>query len=181
MTGRVKCEQCDKDYSCHTALKNHVEIVHLQLKKQCDQCPTFFKTITGLRYHMESQHQNKTYPCTQCDRVFMKDISLNDHVLRHHEKRLDFKCEYCGKDWPSLVEVNRHIRITHNSKVNCDICDKVIGNPRGLWLHKIFHHKEIGDAWICEKCPRRKCHAFHTKVAYDKHMREVHENIKPIE
>jgi protein-arginine kinase activator protein McsA len=64
--------------------------------------------------------------------------------------------------------------------VKCDICDKVIGNPRGLWLHKIFHHKEIGDAWICEKCPKRKCHAFHTKVAYDKHMREVHDKIKLI-
>ena len=119
---------------------------------------------------MESQHQNKTYPCTQCDRVFMKDISLNDHVLRHHEKRLDFKCEYCGKDFTSLVEVNRHVRVTHNSKVKCDICDKVITNPRTLWLHKVFHHKETQDAWICEKCPRRKMKAFHTKVALDKHQ-----------
>ena len=177
---RVKCDQCDKDYSCKTALKSHVEIVHLQIKKQCDRCPTFFKTTKGLQYHMKSQHQNKTYPCSQCDRVFKQYISLNDHVLRHHEKRLDFKCEYCGKDWPSLVEVNRHIRVTHNSKVKCDICDKVIGNPRGLWLHKIFHHKEIGDALICEKCPRRKCHAFHTKVAYDKHIREVHDKREPI-
>ena len=170
LTERVKCEQCDKDYSCNRALKNHVEIVHLEIKKQCDQCPTFFKTIHGLQYHMESQHQNKTYPCTQCDRVFMKDISLNDHVLRHHEKRLDFKCEYCGKDFTSLVEVNRHVRVTHNSKVKCDICDKVITNPRTLWLHKVFHHKETQDAWICEKCPRRKMKAFHTKVALDKHQ-----------
>ena len=119
---------------------------------------------------METQHQNKKYPCTQCDRVFKHYISLNDHVLRHHEKRLDFKCEYCGKDFTSLVEVNRHVRVTHNSKVKCDICDKVITNPRTLWLHKVFHHKETQDAWICEKCPRRKMKAFHTKVALDKHQ-----------
>merc|ERR1719483_726855 len=170
LTERVKCDQCDKDYSCNTALKNHVEIVHLQIKKQCDQCPTFFRTISGLQYHMESQHQNKTYPCSQCDRFFKSTTCLNDHVLRHHEKRLDFKCEYCGKDFTSLAEVNRHIRVTHNSKVKCDICDKVMTNPRGLWLHKIFHHKETQDAWICEKCPRRKMKAFHTKVALDKHQ-----------
>jgi hypothetical protein len=60
LTERVKCDQCGKDYSCNTALKSHVDIVHLEIKKQCDQCPTFFKSFKGLQYHMKSQHQNKT-------------------------------------------------------------------------------------------------------------------------
>ena len=36
--------------------------------------------------------------------------AIKDHVLRDHEKRVDFKCEYCGKEFPSFVEINRHVR-----------------------------------------------------------------------
>ena len=35
--------------------------------------------------------------------------------LKHHEKLLDFKCEYCGKEFPSLVEITRHFRTIHNA------------------------------------------------------------------
>jgi hypothetical protein len=172
---RLKCDQCDKTYVNKKLLKDHVEIVHLQLKKyQCDQCPMIFASNGGFLHHVKSQHENRTYPCTQCNKTFTKSDILKEHVLGVHEKCRDFKCEYCGKDFPSLRRVNIHVKIIHKSSVKCDICDKVISNSHGLWKHKIFHHKEIGDALICEKCPRRKYCAFRTKASYDKHMSEVH-------
>ena len=172
---RVKCDQCDKTYVNKKLLKDHVEIVHLQLKKyQCDQCPMIFASNGGFLHHVKSQHENRTYPCTQCNKTFTKSDILKEHVLGVHENCRDFKCEYCGKDFPSLRRVNIHVKIIHKSSVKCDICDKVITNSHVLWKHKIFHHKEIGDALICEKCPRRKYSAFHTKASYDKHMTEVH-------
>ena len=29
--------------------------------------------------------------------------------FEHHENLLDFKCEYCGKEFPSFIEINRHV------------------------------------------------------------------------
>ena len=178
---RLKCNQCDKTYSSKMSLEYHVEVVHLQLKKfQCDQCPLNFASKNGFEYHVASKHENKKHPCTKCDRIFMTINALKDHVLRHHEKRLDFKCEYCGKEFPSLAEVNRHVRLIHHGiKVKCDLCDKEMSNSLRLWKHKVFHHNETKDAWICEKCPRKRWSAFQTQAIYDKHMKEVHEGIKP--
>ena len=178
---RVKCLQCDKTYSNRKELENHVEVVHLQLKKfQCDQCPLNFASKNGFEYHVASKHEKKEHSCTQCDRIYKTKIGLKDHVLRFHEKRLDFKCEYCGKEFPSLAEVNRHVRLIHHGiKVKCDLCDKEISNSLRLWKHKVFHHNETKDAWICKKCPRKRWSAFQTQAIYDKHMKEVHEGIKP--
>ena len=30
--------------------------------------------------------------------------------LRYHEKLKDFKCEHCGKEFPSFIEITRHFR-----------------------------------------------------------------------
>ena len=30
--------------------------------------------------------------------------------LRYHEKLIDFKCEHCGKEFPSFIEITRHFR-----------------------------------------------------------------------
>jgi hypothetical protein len=30
--------------------------------------------------------------------------------LRYHEKLIDFKCEYCGKEFPSFIEITRNFR-----------------------------------------------------------------------
>ena len=178
---RLKCNQCDKTYSGKMALESHVEVVHLQLKKfQCDQCPLNFASKNGFKNHVASEHEKKEHSCTKCDRIYKTKIGLKDHVLRFHEKRLDFKCEYCGKEFPSLAEVNRHVRLIHNGiKVKCDLCDKEINTLLRLWKHKVFHHNETKDAWICKKCPRKRWSAFQTQAIYDKHMKEVHEGIKP--
>ena len=63
--------------------------------------------------------------------------------------------------------------------MNCDICDKVVSNSIKLWKHKVFHHNETQDAWICEKCPRKNYSAFLSEAAYDKHKAVFHSGIKP--
>ena len=95
---RACCIQCDKTYVNKSMLRQHVEIVHLKIKKfQCDQCPLNFASKNGFKNHVASEHEKKEHLCTQCDRIYKTKIGLKDHVLRFHEKRLDFKCEYCGK------------------------------------------------------------------------------------
>ena len=64
--------------------------------------------------------------------------------------------------------------MTHNSKVQCDICDKTLTNPNLLFQHKVFYHKETEGAFICEICPRRKHRVFKSQESYDKHMKDYH-------
>jgi hypothetical protein len=67
-----------------------------------------------------------------------------------------------------------NIRVTHNSKVQCDICDKTLTNPNLLFQHKVFYHKETEGAFICEICPRRKHRVFKSQESYDKHKKDYH-------
>jgi hypothetical protein len=64
--------------------------------------------------------------------------------------------------------------VTHNSKVQCDICDKTLTNPNLLFQHKVFYHKETEGAFICEICPRRKHRVFKSQESYDKHKKDYH-------
>ena len=64
--------------------------------------------------------------------------------------------------------------MTHNSKVQCDICDKTLTNPNLLFQHKVFYHKETEGAFICEICPRRKHRVFKSQESYDKHKKDYH-------
>jgi len=179
---RACCSQCDKTYTTKSALRKHVEVVHLKMKKfQCDQCPLNFSSKNGFEYHVESQHQKKEHPCTKCDRIFKQKDCLKAHVLKHHEKRLDFKCEFCGNEFPTLMEVNRHIRVLHANNVKCELCDKVLNNSRKLLQHKYIQHNEKHHFFRCDECPtsglKRKgisCRLFSTQALFDKHKKKFH-------
>ena len=179
---RACCTQCDKTYVTKSALRKHVEVFHLKIKKfQCDQCPLNFASKNGFEYHVESQHQNKEHPCAKCDRIFKQKDCLKAHVLKHHEKRLDFKCEFCGSEFPTLMEVNRHIRVLHTNNVKCELCDKILNNPTKLLQHKYIHHNEKHLLFRCDECPtsgpKRKgisSRLFSTQALFDKHKKKFH-------
>ena len=73
----------------------------------------------------------KSFHCGMCDNAYSTKGNLTRHVvkfmekshihgsivtkvysieLRHHEKLIDFKCEHCGKEFPSFIEITRHVR-----------------------------------------------------------------------
>ena len=179
---RASCIQCDKTYVNKSALRQHVEVVHLKMKKfQCDQCPLTFASRKGFNYHMESKHEKKEHPCSKCDRIFKTKDCLNSHVLKHHEKRLDFKCEYCGSEFPTLSEVNRHIKVLHANNVKCELCDKILNNPKKLLKHKYIQHNEKNIFLRCDECPTSgpkriaiSNRLFLTQALLDKHKKKRH-------
>ena len=64
----------------------------------------------------------KDSPCFILSRYMRGPIPKKSHIhgsivtkvysieLRHHEKLIDFKCEHCGKEFPSFIEITRHVR-----------------------------------------------------------------------
>ena len=78
--------------------------------------------------------EKKTYPCKYCDKRFSMSHLVKIHEgthtkekpysckrqkftllkLRHHKKLLEFKCEYCGKEFSSIIEITRLVRTIHH-------------------------------------------------------------------
>ena len=64
----------------------------------------------------------KDSPCLILSRYMRGPIPKKNHIhasdkslkLRHHEKLLEFKCEYCGKEFSSIIEITRLVRTIHH-------------------------------------------------------------------
>ena len=140
-----------------------------------DRCPATFASRQGLQYHMESDHEMVQHACTHCERVFKTRLCLTSHVLRHHEKRTEFKCEYCGNDFATIREVNWHVKVIHSNNVRCDLCNEMCVNPRVLMKHKFIHHGDRSFFKIrCNMCKSKRQSLFRTQDAYEKHLQKFH-------
>lgn len=176
------CSDCDKVYSAKKDLTNHVNSVHLKLKPyKCELCPSKFTQEFSLKVHIRNKHENspKEYNCVQCEESFKNELYLENHVLSVHEKRFDYKCEHCGKDFAVLEMLKRHIRWYHelknNTELKCDSCDKNMSNKLSLDRHKFYVHKEKPEEyWQCKECPNRKRKIFFSEAPYHRHMVSWH-------
>ena len=65
----------------------------------------------------------------------------------------------------------QHMKQSHSQNVTCDICDKKIANPDQLKRHKVFTHKQLKGAWLCDRCPKS---VFFSKSTYDIHLKTKH-------
>ena len=94
------------------------------------------------------------------------------HILSVHEKRFDFKCELCGKDFTTITRLKMHTANNH-SKNNgfCEICNKSFST--NLKRHKFLVHKEEMEHWICEKCPK-KHNLFFSEAIFHRHNETKH-------
>ena len=170
------CEFCEFKTDVIAKLDEHTKAVH-HVKKdiQCHICD--FKTgwQRSIDLHIKYLHEKSSLPklaCSQCHFVTLSQSSLRNHQKGHEVPKENIKCEHCGKDYPTLTEVNRHVKVIHSNNVKCEICDKTCYNPKRLWLHKVLSHN--ADAWRCEKCPRKQRAVFQTQATYEKHMKKFH-------
>lgn len=54
--------------------------------------------------------------CRYCNRAFGTKQLLNEHELIHTGVRI--KCDYCTKDYSSRKNQQRHMRTSHNNKID---------------------------------------------------------------
>ena len=88
-----------------------------------------------------------------------------------HEKRLDFKCEQCPKQLPTLQRLWDHVNQCHKNKVNCDICQKQVNNASALKIHMAMEHGQTMGTFSCEVCPKK---IFLTQLMLQKHIENKH-------
>jgi uncharacterized Zn-finger protein len=124
----IKCDFCDKRYSCRKTVNEHVRLVHSE-KPEPVKCP-------------------------KCDKLCSDQAKLNKHMVLHTDK---FKCEICGKTFVTIAMLKRH-QLQHKSSEErdvlvCFICGNNYMTKDTLELHlashnQIRHHK-------CEICEER--------------------------
>ena len=84
---RVKCDICEKTFSCQPSLKSHIKGIHSKIKD---------------------------LDCPQCDRKFSRRGDLSHHIKAVHLKLRPFKCDVCAnKTFAQKKGLTAHIRARH--------------------------------------------------------------------
>ncbi|KAL7037037.1 hypothetical protein ACKWTF_009045 [Chironomus riparius] len=141
------CVVCGKICASKTFLKVH-EKSHIKIRPEdyyyCDMCGNKFRAKNPLELHIKTRHILKLrYTCDKCPG---KSWARKDHMKRHvkvvHENIREFKCEWCGKDFPEKRKLECHRRIhTGEQPYTCNYfgCGKKYTHEtdyrRHIWSH----------------------------------------------
>ena len=175
----LKCKFCSKLFSTIKTLKVHLIFVHdyrMESKEQVlfgSKDSNKFTSIaadsemtTQFNFKLNENEVSVTpqnpsqpnpfdqvsgIPCTECKRVFRNKTKLYAHRIITHEERT-IMCHNCGDRFARQNQLHRHIRFSHNMKMNvpCPHCNLVLLNERSLYLHIRMFHKE--KRFKCQFC-----------------------------
>ena len=109
-----KCEyeNCGYKHRNEAGLKNHINVVHLNLPKikdfACDVCGNLFTQKHGLANHKKSVHgETRDHQCNECGMNFKTIEHLRRH-LKVHSDVLGYTCPFCGKGFKQSATLYRH-------------------------------------------------------------------------
>ncbi|KAL7049161.1 hypothetical protein ACKWTF_003617 [Chironomus riparius] len=153
-----KCHMCDKVYSHHQSLQNHVKKTHAEQECKafiCSRCSREFDSERKLKLH-EQVHlpddRKLIHPCPfiECDKKFSKSVNVQAHIKSVHIKERPFLCSHCGKNFSTKGALKEH-QIIHNDEYphECKFCKKKFKNLPRLKTHEDIHST---TQYICNVC-----------------------------
>ena len=187
--GEIKCQYCDKTFTCSYYLKRHI-VCHTQEHNfPCDECDKKFRHRASLLKH-KKMHQGIVYTCHLCGKVYAYPDGLNEHIKEKHlnpngyikpeDREKTAVCDHCGKAYHHNSDLTRHKIVKHTKEfpLKCDKCglgflsckrknyEKHITKCKGKSSGKI-------SEWTCEQCGK----VFNKKSNYQVHLKH-HSQIK---
>ena len=90
------------NYSVHEGLKNF----------QCEHCGKAFGGPSALKVHVDAVHVGKKVSCDRCDKLFTQAKSLKIHKITVHDGIRKYVCSQCGKAFTQSGDLKRH-KSTH--------------------------------------------------------------------
>lgn len=166
--GEFDCNECDLKFKSRAALDRHVKREHSVDSAECSICNKVFPNETLLQEHHSSVHDTTmAYECDICHKYYMSKSKLRRHRLIHGEFR--FFCSYCNKGFHMRDNMNKHIRIMHESyetpQNECPHCGKTFLVKGNLTQHiRGVHLKQF--AFNCTRCSM----GFHRIKSLQQHL-----------
>lgn len=166
---RVKyCSQCSLPFAGVKKLREHLRLVHGEIRFKCENCSQTFDEESEYNDHL------LIHPlvCEKCGKTFHKKANLNLHMKRHLEVK-PYECSLCPKSFITRQKLEEHMN-GHSGKkpLKCTLCDKTFSRHSNLIQHRNLHHlnikKKIKD-FVC-RCGE----VFHSLRKLEWH-KEVHE------
>lgn len=155
------CGICHKPFPTFSALYEHRNRQHPNVRFKCDQClDTYFENKAGFDTHMAENHKVE---CKYCQKIFFFEPQLQKHIRIKHEKR--YKCRFCEKEFTNLG-----LRLSHETSEHpkvCWVCGKIVKN---LTLHLKTHDKAKLGKFVCRFCDQ----AFDNVAQRNFHRQDVH-------
>ena len=138
-----QCEFCEKAFARRDHLTKHVQGVHLKERKfVCQHCNKSYTSHGALLQHIGKAHLEKNFSCQKCDRKFASGIRLQIHVQDTSLISNLFSCDICSERFRTMPLLLEHSVKSHKIKAwKCEICK---GSFRGKYIlqaHiKKLHH-----------------------------------------
>lgn len=108
-------------------------------------------------------------PCPLCpDRTFRYFGILLRHINSEHSNNNKI-CDFCGRAFRNVVNLNMHISYAHAGTCTCDVCGMKCKNQWCLARHRAKTHD--AKDYKCPKCPEK----FQSQYHKQKHLIKMHD------
>lgn len=171
----LKCAECGiNPFMFHDDFANHMAIKHgISKPYRCPEigCDRKYGRRDKLITHIKRDHQKKrNYECDECHKQFYSKGNWKTHCRIHREER-EFKCQLCDGAYKQRSALLSHIKQVHEKIRNyqCAVCHKYFYKRSHWESHCHIHGDE--RAFKCEHCDK----AFKRKRTLRDHIRNVHE------
>ena len=109
----TECSMCSKKIA-KSSLKKHVKVVHCRQRFMCSTCKKTFGDNGLLKDHIDFVHLKlKKYVCPVCDKPFESKRRAKVHHNHTHNKSKPFECNFCGKRFPQNQNLKLHFEGVH--------------------------------------------------------------------
>ena len=167
--------ECKKECHSPSALKIHVDTVHLKLKPhKCEECGEAFGQKGNLTIHMNTIHNHlklKPHKCEECGQSFSQKGNLTKHINTVHLKLKPHKCEECGAAFGEKANLTKHMNTVHLKLKphKCQECGEFFSEKGNLTQHMNAVH----PPYKCKYCKE----VFKDQDSLDGHITLIHKNL----
>ena len=116
-----KCEYCYKTFTQKLTLERHT-LSHSggEMSFQCEKCDKAYTNKITLMQHIRCKHpQQPKYACDKCDKTFGSKATLEIHH-RVHSGEKPFQCKQYGKTFAQKSNLNSHMKIDHEGRMQAN-------------------------------------------------------------
>ena len=116
----------------------------------CDKCDQKFARMETLKEHVKVVHENIRYSCSLCQMTFNTKVTFRYHNIQIHSTDKRYECKVCGIRKPTVSHVRRHERIHSDFQFQCSFCPKKLSSQYTLTAHERLHTGE--KSFKCSMC-----------------------------